>query len=79
VPNNNIFFYLNASTLVNTDTVRPGGGEKTLRSSHLPPPNHMLSKTLNERAHFTSLALTSRSESKEQNIVLTLIILVHSK
>jgi len=26
------FFYLNASTLNNTDTVRPGGGEKTLRS-----------------------------------------------
>jgi len=45
------FFYLNASTLVNTDTVWPGGGEKTLRSSRLPPPNHMLSKTRNERAH----------------------------
>jgi len=45
------FFYLNASTLVNTDTVRLGGGEKTLRSSRLPPPKYMLSKTLNERAH----------------------------
>ena len=32
------FFYLNASTLVNTDTVRPGGDEKTLRSSRLSPP-----------------------------------------
>jgi len=45
------FFDLNASTLVNTDTVRPGGGKKTLRSSRLPPPKYMLSKTLNERAH----------------------------
>ena len=44
------FFYLNASTLNNTDTVRPGGGEKTLRSSRLPPPKYMLSKTLNELA-----------------------------
>ena len=44
------FFYLNASTLNNIDTVRPGGGEKTLRSSRLPPPKYMLSKTLNERA-----------------------------
>jgi len=34
-----LFFGLNTSALVNTDTVRPGGGEKTLRSSHLPPPN----------------------------------------
>jgi len=34
----NNFFYVNASTLVNTDTVRPGGGEKTLWSSRLPPP-----------------------------------------
>ena len=33
-----LFFDLDASTLVNTDTVRPGGGEKTLRSSRLPPP-----------------------------------------
>jgi len=49
--NNIIFFGLNGSTLVKTETVRPGGGEKTLRSSRLPPPNHLLSKTLNERAH----------------------------
>jgi len=35
------FFYLNASTLNNTDTVRPGGGEKTLRSSRLPPPKKL--------------------------------------
>jgi len=33
----NNFFYLSASTLVNTDTVRPGGGEKTFRSSRLLP------------------------------------------
>ena len=45
------FFNLNASTFNNTDTVRPGGGEKTLRSSRLPPPKYMLSKTLNECAH----------------------------
>jgi len=51
--NNNfiLFFCLNANALVNADTVRPGGGEKTLRSSHLPPPNHVLPKTLSERAH----------------------------
>ena len=36
----NNFFYANASALVNTDTERPGGGEKTLRSSCLPPPGH---------------------------------------
>jgi len=35
------FFYLNASTLNSTDTVRSGGGEKTLRSSRLPPPKYM--------------------------------------
>jgi len=35
---NNFFYYLNASTLVNADTVRPGGGEKALRASRLPPP-----------------------------------------
>jgi len=46
-----LFFFLNASTLVNRDTVRPGGGEKTLRSSRLPPTNHLLSNTLNEHAH----------------------------
>jgi len=40
--NNNSIFGLNASTLVNADTVRPVGGEKTLRSSRLPPPNHLL-------------------------------------
>jgi len=45
------FFNLNASTFNNTDTVRPGCGEKTLRSSRLPPPKYMLSKTLNECAH----------------------------
>jgi len=45
------FFGLNTSTLVNTDTVRPGVGEKTLQSSRLPPPNHLLSKNLNERTH----------------------------
>jgi len=32
------FFGLIANTLVSTDTIRPGGGEKTLRSSCLPPP-----------------------------------------
>jgi len=36
---------LNTSTLVNTDTGRPGGSEKTLQSSHLPSPNHLLSNT----------------------------------
>jgi len=46
-----LFFSLNASTLANTDAVRPGGGEKTFRSYRLPPPNHLLSNTLNERAH----------------------------
>jgi len=35
------FSYLNASTLNNTDTVRPGGGEKTLRSSRLPPSSRL--------------------------------------
>ena len=44
--NNNFILGVNASTLVNTDTVRPGGGEKTLRPSRLPPPNHLLSNTL---------------------------------
>ena len=44
-----LFFGLNA--LVNTYTQWPGGGEKTLRSSHLPKPNHLLSNTLNEPAH----------------------------
>jgi len=48
-----ILFDLNPSTLVNTDTVRPEGGEMTLRSSRLPPPNHLLSSILNERAHKT--------------------------
>jgi len=43
-----LFFGLNASTLVNTDTVRPGGGGKTLPPSRLPPPNHLLSNTLNQ-------------------------------
>ena len=46
-----LFNGLNASIFVNADTVRSGGGEKALRSSRLPPPNHLLSKTLNERAH----------------------------
>ena len=68
--NNFTFFGLNASTVVNADAVRLGGGKKTIRSSRLPPPNH-LSKTLNEA--LTVPALTSRSESKDQNIVLTLL------
>jgi len=46
-----LYFDLNASTLVDTDTVRPGGGEKTLRSSRLPAPNHLLWNTRNEHAH----------------------------
>jgi len=41
------FFGLNASKLVNTDTVRLGDGEKTLRSSRLSTPNH-LSNTLSQ-------------------------------
>jgi len=45
------FFGLNASTLVNTDEVRSGGGEKTLRSSRLPPPITCQRPWLNERAH----------------------------
>ena len=47
--NNFIFFHLNASTLNNTGTVRSGGGEKTLRSSRLPPPKYqgsMMTKSL---------------------------------
>jgi len=43
-----LFVGLNTSTLVNTDIARPGGDEKTLRSSRLPPPNLVLSNTLNE-------------------------------
>jgi len=73
-----IFFGLNASKLVNTDTVRPEGGEKTLQSSRLPPPNLMLSNTQSEHAHY-SPAQTSTGKSKEQNIAFNLFTFVESK
>jgi len=44
-----LFVGLSPRKLVNTDTIRPGGGEKTLRSPRLPPPNR-LSNTLSENA-----------------------------
>jgi len=65
------FFYLNASTLVNTDTVRSAGGEKTLRSSRLPPPKYMLSKTLNERAHQPCANQQKRKQRAEHCFNLT--------
>jgi len=48
IANNNNFIFGHASKLLNTDTVRPGGDEKTIRSSHLPPPNRLLSNTLSK-------------------------------
>jgi len=51
------FFYVNASTLVNTDTVRSGGGEKTLRSSRLPPPR--LSRLPPPRIKLKSMSVRS--------------------
>ena len=44
-----LFFGLSPRKLVNTDTIRPGGGEKTLQPPRLPPPNR-LSNTLSENA-----------------------------
>jgi len=46
-------FGFNASKLLNVDTVKPGGGETTLRSIRLPPPNRLLSSTLSEHAHYS--------------------------
>jgi len=71
-PYNNNFIFGHASKLRNTDTVRLGGDDKTLWSSCLPPSNRLLSNTLNEHAHYR-LAQTSRNETKEQNIALTLL------
>ena len=66
-----LFFVLNASTLNNTDTVRPGGGKKTLWSSRLPPPNHLLSKTLNERAQQPWATQQKRKQRLEHCFNLT--------
>jgi len=43
-----LLFGPNTNTLVNTGKERPGGGEKTPRSSRLPPPTLVLPNTLNE-------------------------------
>jgi len=48
---NNNFIIGHTSKLVSTYTVRLGGGRKTLWSSCLPPPNHLLSNTLSQHAH----------------------------
>ena len=46
---NNNFIFGHDSKLLYTYTVRPGGGEKTLQSSRLPPPpKHVLSNTLSQ-------------------------------
>jgi len=42
---NNLIFGLNAGKLLDKDTVRPGGGEKTL----LPTPNRWLSDSIKTR------------------------------